>query len=144
MLMQEELKSSTFKYIENEIYSYHETLRHIELLEYELMNRSTTDDENIGAGKNSVRNTSSETERKATALLTDKRIVRLQQKVNAVEKVYNQLLPEKKEVIKLYYWDKPGELTWEGIAKETNTSRATALRWRKQFVEDVARELGEI
>lgn len=142
---EEKLKTATFRYIEQEIYSYHETLKRIELLKYQIMCQSTNnDDENTQAGRNSVRNNHSETEEKATSLLTDKRITKLEEKAEAVKKAYDHLVDEKKAVIDLYYWERPGELTWDGVASETNTSRATALRWRKQFVLNVAKELGEI
>ncbi|PJH58718.1 transcriptional regulator, partial [Salmonella enterica subsp. enterica serovar Typhimurium] len=65
------------------------------------------------------------------------------QKANAIIGVYNRLIDEKKEVIKLYYWDKPGQLTWDGVAHETSTSRRTAIRWRKKFIQDIADVLGE-
>ena len=145
MPTKEKLDKYTFRYIESEIYAYQDTLKRIDMLRYQIIHETTNnDDENVGAGSNSVRSNHSIPEQKATSLLTDKRLQRMQEKAKAIQKVYDGLLPEKQEVIKLYYWDRPGELTWEGVATKTNTSRATALRWRKQFVCDVAKELGEM
>ncbi|WP_165820894.1 transcriptional regulator [Pueribacillus theae] len=140
----DELKPSTFKYIESEIYSYHETVKHIELIEYEIEHSTTNNhDENTNVGKNSVRANISPVERKVTALLEHKQLKRMYSITDAIKKIYERLDDDKKKLMNLYYWERPGELTWEGIAKECNIGRMTALRWRKQIVYAIAHELGE-
>lgn len=94
-------------------------------------------------GRNSVRNVTDETGVKAIALHEHKRLEKMERNSNAILKVYDNLIDEKKELVKLYYWKRPGELTWEGIAKEIHVSRITAIRWRKAFVYAIAKELGE-
>lgn len=138
----DKIKKSTFKYIESEIYSYYETLKQIELVRYELMHESSVQTNNE-SGKSSVRNISNETERKATALLTDRRIERMEKITTAIDKVYDRLDLDKKRLMELYYWERPGELTWDGVAKELAAGRMTVLRWRKQIVLAIAYELGE-
>lgn len=139
------LNKQTFQYLESEVYSLHDTLKEIKMIELNLMDPYDEEpDNNVGAGTNSVRSISNPTMTKATTLVEHRTLKRMREKTEAILKVYNNLLDEKKEVIRLYYWERPGQLTWRGIAEETNTSRATALRWRKSFIYDIAKELGEM
>lgn len=133
----------TFKYIEKEIYSLHDTLKEIKLIEYEIVHGNDIDIDSPQPGRTSVRTINDTTAIKATELVEHKRLKRMKEKVDAILKVYNSLPDEKKSLIKLYYWDRPGELTWDGIAKELNMGRATAIRWRNSFVLRVAEEMGE-
>lgn len=133
----------TFKYIEKEIYSLHDTLKEIKLIEYEIVHGNDIDIDSPQPGRTSVRTINDTTAIKATELVEHKRLKRMKEKVDAILKVYNSLPEEKKSLVKLYYWDRPGELTWEGVAKELNMGRATAIRWRNSFVLRVAEEMGE-
>lgn len=133
----------TFKYIEKEIYSLHDTLKEIKLIEYEIVHGNDIDIDSPQPGRTSVRTINDTTAIKATELVEHKKLKRMKEKANAILKVYNSLPEEKKRLIELYYWDRPGELTWEGIAKELNMGRATAIRWRNSFVLRVAEEMGE-
>ena len=133
----------TFKYIEKEIYSLHDTLKEIKLIEYEILHGTDVDTDSPQPGRTSVRTINDTTAIKATELVEHKRLKRMKEKADAILKVYNSLPEEKKRLIELYYWDRPGELTWEGVAKELNMGRATAIRWRNSFVLKVAEEMGE-
>ena len=133
----------TFKYIEKEIYSLHDTLKEIKLIEYEIVHGNDVDIDSPQPGRTSVRTINDTTAIKATELVEHKRLKRMKEKADAILKVYNSLPEEKKRLIELYYWDRPGELTWEGVAKELNMGRATAIRWRNSFVLKVAEEMGE-
>lgn len=137
------LKRKTFQYIESEIYSYWETLKEIKLMEYEILNEYSTYSEDPQAGRTSVRTITDTTALKATALVENKQLRRMKEKTEAISKVYESLIEEKKELIELRYWKRPGELTWDGIAKKLNVGRATAIRWRNDFVYKVAEEMGE-
>lgn len=126
------------------MFDYYDTLKRIELKQEEILHPfNEFPDENTGAGSNSVMTISDPTAKTGSILAEEKELKRMREIVRAIHKVYHRLIDEKKEVIKLYYWDRPGELTWDGVAQETGTSRATALRWRKGFILKVARELGE-
>ena len=137
------LKRQTFKYIEREIYDLHDTIKEIKVIEYDIMHGSNIDVDSPKPGRTSVRPISDPTAVKATELVEHRRLKRMKEKVNAILKVYNSLPEEKKRLIELYYWERPGELTWDGIAKELNMGRATAIRWRNAFVKRVAQEMGE-
>lgn len=139
------MHKDTFRYIEREVYRLHETLKEIKLIEMEILNpyQEQENDRTVIAGANSVRIPGDPTGSTASLLVEHKKLKRMREVTNAIIKVYDGLIKEKKEVIKLYYWDKPGQLTWEGVGKETNTSRRTAIRWRKGFINAIAKELGE-
>lgn len=137
------LKKATFKYIESEVYHLQETLHEIKMLENEIIHGSSIDLDSPRPGRNSVRNISDSTAQKATALSEHVSLKRMNEKTQAILNIYNKLIPEKKELIKLYYWERPGELTWDGVAKKLNIGKRTAIRWRKSFIYDVAKELGE-
>lgn len=138
-----EIKRRTFQYIESEVYDYHETIKEIKLIQYEILQESSTFTDDPQAGRSSVMNITDVTADKATRLIEHKQLRRMTEITDAIRKTYNGLLEEKKELIKLYYWDRPGELTWDGVAKELCVSRATAIRWRRKFIYEIARELGE-
>jgi len=137
------LKRQTFKYIEREIYDLHDTIKEIKVIEYDIIHGNDTDIDSPQPGRTSVRTINDTTAIKATELAEHKRLKRMKEKVNAILKVYNSLPEEKKRLIELYYWERPGELTWDGVAKELHIGRATAIRWRNAFVKRVAQEMGE-
>lgn len=137
------MRRDTFRYIESEVYSYHDTLKEIKLVEYELLNDSKTAYDDVQSGRTSVRTITDSTAKKATALIDNRRLTRMRDKTGAIQEAYENMIPEKRELIRLYYWEKPGELTWEGVAKELNIGRRTAIRWRKTFIHEVGRRLGE-
>lgn len=138
------LRRETFKYIENEVYDLPATKREIDMRRQEILYPFNDEpDENDVKGASSVRTISDTTARTASLLVEDKKLKRMEDVASAIFKVYDGLIDEKKRIIKLYYWQKPRLLTWDGVAKETNTSRSTCLRWRRKFIQDIAEELGE-
>lgn len=134
------LKKATFSHIESELYSYHDTLKEIEFLREEIMFVRENDDENIGGGRSSL--PSSPTEQIATRLVTNKRLMKLEEISNAIEKVYTTLPIDYQKLIRLKYWTRPQLKTWEGIAEELHINRATAFRWRDMVVAAMAEVLG--
>lgn len=139
-----QLNRDVFKYIEKNIFELPEMLEEIKRRREELLYPFDEEpDHNDVKGSSSVRTISDTTADTATILVEDKRIRKMEEKASAILKVYDNLIDEKKDVIKLYYWQKPRLLTWDGVAKDTNTSRSTCLRWRKKFILEIADELGE-
>lgn len=134
------LKKATFKHIESELYSYHDTLKEIEFLRRNIMFCKENDDENIGGGRSSI--PSSPTEKIATTLTTHKRLTRLEEVANAIEKVFTGLPEEYQKLVKVKYWKRPQTLTWEGIAEELHVNRATAMRWRDSVIYAISEVLG--
>jgi RinA family phage transcriptional activator len=134
------LKKATFKHIESEIYSYHDTLREIDFLRKNIMFTKENDDENIGGGKSSF--ISSPTEAIGTRLATHRKLTRLEEVTHAIEKVYTGLPDDYQKLVRIKYWKRPQTLTWEGIAEELHIGRRTAFRMRDDIVFAVAEVLG--
>lgn len=138
------LKRETFKYIESEVYDLPATKKEIELRRQEILYPFDEEpDSNNIKGAASVRTISDTTSNTATLLVEDRKLKRMEDVASAIMKVYDSLIDEKKEIIKLYYWQKPRLLTWDGVAEKTHTPKRTALRWRRSFIHDIAKELGE-
>ena len=134
------LKKPTFKHIESELYSYHDTLREIQFLRNNLMFCKENDDENVGGERSS--NISSPTEQIGTKLATHKKLNNLETITNAIEKVYTGLPETHQRLIKERYWTKPQLKSWDGIAMDLNVSRRQAFRWRDEIIYALGEVLG--
>lgn len=140
MTVANKLKKATFKHIESELYSYHDTLKEISNLRKDIMFCSENDDENIGGGRNNL--PSSPTERIATRLATHKRLIQLEEVTNAIYKVFQGLPEDYQKLVRLKYWTRPQTLTWEGIADKLYITSRQAMRWRDEIVYTIAEVLG--
>ncbi len=109
-------------------------------LREEIMNPTQEEDDNIGGEK--VFTNGSPTENIAIRLTTHKQLTYLQEITDAIEKVYNALPEDYKKLVRLRYWNKNKELTWDGIALELNVGRMTAFRWRDEIVQATIEVLG--
>ena len=134
------LKNGAFKHIESELRHYHETLREIALLREEILYGQAEQDDNIGGGKSNL--PGNPTERKGIALVSNRRLENLERVVQVIQYIYTALPDEKKELIRLKYWDRPQTLTWDGIALRLNVSKRTAVYWRDEIVHTIADFLG--
>jgi RinA family phage transcriptional activator len=134
------LKKATFKHIESELYSYHDTLREIEFLRRNIMFCKENDDENVGGGRSSL--PSSPTEKIGTRLATHKKLRQLEEVAHAIEKVYTGLPEDYQKLVRLKYWTRPQLKTWEGIADELHIGRRTAFRMRDDIVYSVSEVIG--
>lgn len=133
----------TFKKTEAEWYNYHYTLQEIARLREEIMNPFNDEpDENIGGGTNSVRTPGDPTGRMATRLTTSKQLNYLTEIVDAIEHVYNALPDNYKKLVRLRYWSKHSQLTWDGVALELNISKRQAQRWRNEIIQATVEVLG--
>lgn len=134
------LKKATFKHIESELYSYHDTLKEIQFMRQNMIFTRDNNDENVGGGRSSI--PYSPTEAIATRLATHKKLAQLEEVTNAIEKVYTSLPEEYRNLVRLKYWTKPQLKTWEGIANEMHVNRATAIRWRNSIILSISETLG--
>jgi len=133
-------KKITFKKTESEWYNYHETLKEIARLREEIMNPTQLEDHNIGGEK--VFSNSSPTENIAVRLTTSKQLSYLTEVVEAIDKVYNALPDEYKQLVRVRYWSKDKELNWDGVALRCNVSKRQAQRWRDEIVNATVEVLG--
>jgi RinA family phage transcriptional activator len=135
---------TTFKKVESEYYNYHKTLKEIARLREEIMNPFVEEpiDQTIIAGTNSVRSTGNPTDKIASRLLTHKQLNYLLEIVEAIETVYNALPDDYKELVRLRYWSKEKDYTWDGIAVRLNVSRRQAFNWRSDIINATIEVLG--
>lgn len=132
------LRTSTFKHIEAELYDYHGTKKLIKQRRIEIMHDSPS--EEIVGGKSNL--PSDPTSAVATKIVLDRRLNELERIVNAIEKVYESVSEDYKQLIKLKYWRKPQTKTWDGIAMEMERGRTTLFRWRNEIVQAISEILG--
>lgn len=128
------MKKSVFRYIEAELYDYHETLKEIDLLREEIIEGS----QRLASGKST--HISDPTASKVSRLLMDRRIRRLEEVATAIGRVYDNIPREKQRLIELKYWDK--RYTNTGVAQELHVGEMTFYRWRRHIIEAIAQELG--
>lgn len=134
------IRKGTFRHIEQEIYSYHDTLKEIQLLRDNIMFCKTETDENVGGGRSSE--PGRPTEKIATRLTTHKRLTELEKVANAIEKVYTGLPETHRKLVEIKYWKRPQTLTWEGIAEKLHVSRRQAFYMRDEIVWAISEVLG--
>ncbi|WP_078595384.1 DUF722 domain-containing protein [Evansella clarkii] len=135
-----QIKKVTFKNMESEWRSYHQTLNEINLLRQEIMNPYQEDqDENVGGGRSGF--ISNLTERIATRLSTNKQLKYLNEIAGSIEQVYNALPDNYKKLVRLRYWGTK-ELTWDGIAAELHVSKRQAMRWRDEIIQATIEVMG--
>lgn len=139
MATAEKLKAGTFKHVESELYHYWETIKEIKRLKADIQH-GTPYYEPTGGGRSNL--PSDPTGTTATLMVSHRRIEQLERITGVIREVYEQLPEDKQKLIRLKYWTKPQPLTWEGIAREVNVSRITALRWRNEIVSLIAERIG--
>jgi len=121
--------------MEHEWYNYHNTLKEIARLREEIMNPFDEEpDTNVGGGVNSVRVPGDPTGRVAARLMTSKQLNYLTEITETIEQVYNALPDNYKELVRLKYWSKNNQMTWEGIAFKVDKSERQCRRWRKEII----------
>lgn len=136
------LKPEIKAYIEAELRDYHQTkLDLVEAKEDIAESAPLADDEGRGSGILTNR-VGRPTEAKTIAILTNKRIKRMEQVIKAIDVVIGELSEEKMKLVRLKYWQRPRRLTDAGIAMEINIDRRTVYRWTDSICWAVAVELG--
>lgn len=133
----------TFKKTESEWYNYHHTLKEIARLREEIMNPfdDEVNDPTIAAGANSVRKISNPTSNVATRLITSKQLDYLSGIAHAIDRVYNALPNDYKNLVRVKYWSNK-RLTWDEIAVRCNVSKRQAMRWRDEIIQATVEVLG--
>lgn len=133
-IRKEKLSGGTFKHVEGELYHYPFSKKELKELEKDIINKSTS--------KKNEQNRVDPTGEKATSIMMNKRITHMKMVIQSIDEVYQSLPREKKELVKVLYWTRPKELTWDGVAKHLHISKRQAQRWRKSIVEHIAKKLG--
>ena len=134
------LKKEIKAYIEAELRDYYDTLHELEELKEDIAQEVPIIDD-TGAKTNKI---SRPTEVKTMAILTNKRIRRMEQVIKAIDMVIGELPEEKVKLVELKYWQRPRRLTDAGIAMELGVSRRTVYYWAEEICNAIAVELGLI
>lgn len=143
MIIAIEPTRSTIKRMEEEWTNYFDTLEEIAKLRQGIMYPyDKHPDENMGGGSNSVRDITDPTASMAGRLFANKQLNHLTEIVEAIEKVYNALPNEYKELVRVRYWRHNNKLTWDGVAMKIYTSRRQALYWRDEIMQATIEILG--
>lgn len=116
--------------------------RYIKQVEIEIEYPWQESDENIGGSRSS--SNTSVTERTGLKLASDKHLRLLRERKEALDKVIDEAKPETLKIIRMWYWTNPRTKTWDGIAQEVGYSKRMCHLLRNEFVETLAKELGEI
>lgn len=136
MRLRREIKA----YIEAELRDYHQTKADLVDAKANLILQSPIADTTGIRGTD----TSKPTESKVIQLITNKRIKRAEQVVQAIDMIISALPEEKFRLIVLKYWTKPQTLTDVGMAMQLNCSRATLYNWTDGILLALAKEMGLI
>lgn len=136
------MRRSTMKYLEDELFSYPGMEKHIKSIREEIINPWKEQDTNIGGGR--ANSNVSTVEIKATRLVNDKRLKRMQEVKQAIETIYNEGDQNQRKMLDVYYFTRPRTLTIDGVAQKMNVSRRTIFRVRKSILSRLADELGII
>ena len=134
------MKRGTFKYLEQILIDYPDYDKRIKRRREEIFYPEKEHDENVGGGRTNIN--FSTVERMASALISDKMIVRLEDEKEAIEKTLDLSHPTMRAVIETYYFKRPRLLTWDGVASECNIHVVHAKKVRTEFLKLLAAELG--
>lgn len=138
MKLRREYKS----YIEAELRDYHQTKKEILEAKEDIACTTPILDGEYSGITNRI---SRPTESKTIAILTNKRIKRMEQVIRAIDVITGELNdPIKHKLINLKYWQRPRRYTDAGIALELGISRRTVYYWVEEICSAIAKELGLI
>jgi RinA family phage transcriptional activator len=132
------MKKELRAYIEAELRDYHKTLSDIANLRDDLLNESPSPPDGMPRGST----TSDPTFKRATRLITCRRLEVMCRTVEGIAAALDRLPPEKIKLVELKYWVNPQTLTDIGIAQKLDCGQNTYYRWRNELCRDIARELG--
>lgn len=137
-----ELNRHDIKILEGHWIHHKENIKRLKYREWELMSKNT-EDENSGAGSNSVRQISKPTEQLAIKIMEDKLHQNLTTITSTVESMYESLDDDTKYVVDNRYWCMPRDmLEWDDIAFELGYSRSKVLRIRNSLLDEMAKRIG--
>lgn len=134
------MKRGTFEFIEETLVDYPYIDKHIKDRIEELTYPVTIVDENIGGGRSEKR--SDPTFRIAATITDDLLIANLKHNKFVVDSVLEELDPKAKEVIELYYMQKPRKYTWAGVSDQTGYSEKQCRNIRGAIFKQIAKKLG--
>lgn len=135
------LKKHTFKYLENELMTFPDTLKEVNLLRQEILHNKNNEDENIGGGKNNL--PSDPTGTTATRLATHKKLLYLEKITYVIQNMYDSLPKLYQDFIMLKYWGgKFSDPSVTMVGEQLAINRDKAYKMREEIISYLALELG--
>lgn len=128
------LRRGVFLYLEDSLFHYFEMLNEIKRIRTDIIFGSKSKEYSMGRSSFPADFTAT----RAIELVSNARLERLQRLTETIQSVIDRLQPEKKELVKLIYWDRPRLLTWEGAAQRLHITKRTAYRWRREIISAIA------
>ena len=126
--------------IERVIRRYPESKRELEIYENDIIYSSP---ENDGQPKGT--GVGDPTARKAEKLMSDARVQRLHREVDAVESVYNLMIPEHQKVVRVRFWsNRWRNMNYSCMENPTSYSSRQMIRICYAFIRKVGEKLGEV
>lgn len=119
---------------------YHDTIHEIERLRNDILYQGSSGESNGGRGSS----VSDPTARIALELTTNLKLERMVRITTVIESVVNRIQPEKRQLVQIMYWEKPRQLTWQGVAIRLHITTRTAFRWRKEILRSIAERGGYV
>jgi RinA family phage transcriptional activator len=126
------LNKNTYRYVEHELRDYLKTKKELENMKNDITSDSPISQEIRGTNKGDT------TANKAIKLSCDKKIIEMEKKTNAVEKVYKKLTVQQRAVMEEFWRNR---FTNNGLALEIGVNEKTIRRWKRIIVYSVAVEL---
>ena len=127
------LSRNTFRYVEGELRDYQKSIKRLDKLKDEVINKAPKQEEIRGT------DVGDPTEKKVESILKDKEIKRLQKIIDGIRKVYSTCDADKKVIIEESYWN--NRYTDIGIAEKLCVSESTIRRYKKRIIYAMAVEL---
>jgi RinA family phage transcriptional activator len=140
MSEEQTLRRATFRYVEAELYDYPYTRQNIDSLREDIIDAGVRLEAATLQARVQSNRVYDPTESKGVRLVTNKRLTRMQETVEAIDRVWARLDEDKRRLVELKYWD--GRYTDKGIAEQLHASMRTYYRWRQGIVYAVAVEMG--
>lgn len=126
------LSKNTYRYVENEIRLYKQSAKELDKLKRELIDETPIPPEIRGTDPGDP------TANKAVKISLNKKIIKIERIINAIEKTHRILSGNKKTVMEEYW---RGRYTTPGLAGKIGVDETTVRRWKRDIVYLVAIEL---
>lgn len=140
MRKQYKIPYKTREYIKNELYQYWDNCKEFKELEKSIIEESAPPADGQPKGNT----TGNPTERKAIKIINEtstRRMITIEKKLRAIERVFDRLVPEEMEVVELIFKEGKNQIYTE---MNNNISKDTYYNTMNKAIYLTAKEFGEI
>lgn len=133
------MSKAHYKYIEAELYNYHDNLRYLDELREAIIEGTPAQGERVQSGA-----ISDPTAEKANKLVSTTRLITLNRNIDSIGKalklIKNTGEPKKYRLVEMKYFEK--EYTDQKIAAELYISLETYYRWKRDIIKLIGTYMG--